>query len=53
MFEPFTDIVPSFFGTLNQGPMTLTIFLHMIIILPMFFLYYREKKKQQKGDHED
>jgi len=26
--EPFTDVVPSFFGMLNQGPLTLTIFLH-------------------------
>ena len=53
MFEAFTDIVPSFFGTLNRGPMTLTIFLHSVIILPMFFLYYSEKKKQQQGNHED
>lgn len=53
MFDAFTDVVPSFFGTLNQGPMTLTIFLHTIIILPMIFLYIREKKKQQRGDRED
>ena len=26
MFTEFTDIVPSFFGWLNQGPMTLTLF---------------------------
>ncbi|WP_298749739.1 hypothetical protein [uncultured Arcobacter sp.] len=45
MFEVFTDVVPSFFGTLNQGPMTLTIFLHTVIILPMFFLYRQEKKR--------
>ncbi|WP_419763903.1 MAG: hypothetical protein ACNI28_08890 [Arcobacter sp.] len=45
MFEAFTDVVPSFFGTLNQGPMTLTIFLHTVIILPMFFLYRQEKKR--------
>lgn len=47
MFEAFTDVVPSFFGTLNQGPMTLTIFLHTVIILPMFFLYRQEKKRLQ------
>ena len=45
MFEAFTDVVPRFFGTLNQGPMTLTIFLHTVIILPMFFLYRQEKKR--------
>ena len=45
MFEAFTDVVPSFFGTLNQGPMTLTIFLHTVIILPMFVLYAQEKKR--------
>ncbi|MEA3455579.1 MAG: hypothetical protein U9R26_03645 [Campylobacterota bacterium] len=45
LFEPFTDVVPSFFGWLNQGPMTLTIFLHTVIILPMFWIYFQEKKK--------
>jgi hypothetical protein len=45
MFEPFSDIVPSIFGTLNQYPMLLTIVLHTIIILPMFWIYASEKKK--------
>jgi hypothetical protein len=45
MFEPFTDIVPSFFGTLNQYPLGLTIFLHTIIILPMFWIYGQEKRR--------
>ena len=45
MFEPMTDLVPSFFAMLNQGPMTLTLFLHMFIILPMFWIYKQEKKK--------
>jgi len=45
MIEPFTDIVPSFFGMLNQGPLTLTIFLHIVIILPMFWIYKQEKAK--------
>jgi low temperature requirement protein LtrA len=48
MFEKFTDVVPSIFGTLNQGPLTLTIFLHTIIILPMFWIYFSEKKKLNK-----
>lgn len=45
MIAEFTDVVPSLFGTLNQGPMTLTIILHTIIILPMFFIYAQEKKR--------
>ena len=46
--EPFTDMVPSFFGILNQGPLTLTIFLHTIIILPMFFIYRQEKARLER-----
>jgi len=49
MFEQFTDVVPSFFGMLNQGPLTLTIFLHTIIILPMFWIYKSEKKKLENA----
>ena len=45
MIEPFTDIVPSFFGMLNQGPLTLTIFLHTIIVLPMIWIYRQEKAR--------
>ena len=48
MFSPFTDVVPSFFGTLNQGPLTLTIFLHTVIVLPMIWIYFSEKKKLNK-----
>jgi low temperature requirement protein LtrA len=48
MFSPMTDVVPSFFATLNQGPLTLTIFLHTIIVLPMFWIYFSEKKKLGK-----
>ena len=47
LFEEFTDMVPSFFGWLNQGPLTLTIFLHTLIILPMIWIYFDEKKKMQ------
>jgi hypothetical protein len=45
MFEPMTDIIPSFFAWINQGPLTLTIFLHTIIILPMFWIYKQEKNR--------
>ena len=45
MFTEFTDIVPSFFGWLNQGPMTLTLFLHSAIVRPMYFIYKQEKKR--------
>jgi len=48
MIEAFTDVVPSIFGTLNQGPLTLTIFLHTVIILPMFWIYKQEKKKLEE-----
>jgi len=45
MFEPFTDVVPSIFGMLNQGPLTLTLTLHTIIVLPMIWIYKSEKKR--------
>jgi hypothetical protein len=45
LFESMTDVVPSFFGWLNQGPLTLTIFLHTVIILPMFWIYKQEKER--------
>ncbi len=48
MIEAFNDVVPSFFGTLNQGPMTLTIFLHTMIVLPMFFIYKQEKARLEE-----
>ena len=48
MFTEFTDIVPSFFGWLNQGPMTLTLFLHSAIVLPMFFIYKHEKRRLEE-----
>ena len=47
MISEITDVVPSFFAMLNQGPLTLTIFLHTIIILPMFWIYASEKKRLQ------
>ena len=50
MFEPMTDIVPSFFAWLNQGPLTLTIFLHTTIVLPMIWIYKQEKARlEQEG----
>lgn len=48
MFDSFTDVVPSFFGYLNQGPLTLTIFLHIIVVLPMFWIYKSEKKRLEE-----
>jgi hypothetical protein len=45
MFEQFSDVVPSFFGMLNQYPLGLTLFLHTIIVLPMFWIYSQEKKR--------
>jgi len=48
MFEPMTDVIPSFFAWLNQGPLTLTIFLHTIIILPMFWIYKQEKNRLEE-----
>ena len=50
MFEPMTDVVPSFFAWLNQGPLTLTIFLHTVIILPMFWIYFQEKARLEKEE---
>ena len=47
-FEPMTDVVPSFFAWLNQGPLTLTLFLHTVIVLPMFWIYKQEKAKLDK-----
>jgi len=48
MFEPMTDVVPSFFAWLNQGPLTLTIFLHTVIVLPMIWIYKQEKARLDK-----
>ena len=44
-FTEITDVVPSIFAWLNQGPLTLSIFLHTLIILPMIWVYKSEKKK--------
>ena len=49
MFTEFTDIVPSFFGWLNQGPMTLTLFLHSAIVLPLYFIYTPEQKSSESA----
>ncbi len=50
MFTSCTDIAcDNIFALLNQGPLTLTIFLHTVLILPMFFIYFQEKKKIQQG----
>ena len=36
------------FGSLQQGPMTLSIFLLAVIIIPMFWIYKDEKNKQDE-----
>jgi hypothetical protein len=48
MIEPFVDVVPSIFGTLNQGPLTLTIVLHTLIVLPMIWTYKEAKERLEK-----
>jgi hypothetical protein len=48
MIEPFVDVVPSIFGTLNQGPLTLTIVLHTLIVIPMFWIYAQEKRRLEE-----
>ena len=45
MFEPMTDVVPSIFAIMNQGPLTLTLFLHTVVVLPMFWIYKQEKAR--------
>jgi len=49
MIEQFTDVVPSFWGMLNQGPLTLTLFLHTLVVLPMFWIYKQEKKRLEEN----
>ncbi len=51
MIEKCTDLVcNNIWAWLNQGPMTLTITLHTLIILPMIWIYFDEKKKMERGD---
>jgi len=45
MFELATDVNVGFFAILNQYPLGLTIFLHTVIILPMFWIYKQEKAR--------
>ena len=53
MFDACTDLAcDNIFALLNQGPLTLTIFLHTVIIIPMFFIYFQEKKRLQEGKEE-
>ncbi|ADV46809.1 hypothetical protein [Nitratifractor salsuginis] len=48
MFEQCADVsCHNIFAWLNQGPLTLTLTLHTIIILPMIWIYFSEKKKLQ------
>jgi len=51
MIEKCTDLACSnIWAFLNQGPMTLTITLHLLIVLPMVWIYFSEKKKLEKGE---
>ena len=45
MFEVATDVNIGFFAMLNQYPLGLTVFLHTVIILPMFWIYKQEKER--------
>lgn len=46
MIDACTDLAcGNIFALLNEGPLTLTIFLHTVIVLPMFFIYFQEKKR--------
>lgn len=48
LFQQCTDIsCGNVFAWLNQGPLTLTITLHLLLILPMVWIYFDEKKKHQ------
>ena len=49
MIDACTDITcGSFFAMLNQGPLTLTIFLHTVLLVPMYFIYKQEKAKLER-----
>ena len=51
MWETCTDLVcGNLFAWLNQGPLTLTIFLHTVVVIPMFFIYFQEKKRLEQGE---
>ncbi len=50
MWEACTDVAcGNLFAWLNQGPLTLTIFLHTVVVIPMFFIYFQEKKRLEEG----
>ena len=47
-FTEMTDVVPSVFAWINQGPLTLSILLHTLILLPIIWVYKSEKKKMSQ-----
>ena len=50
LFQQCTDIsCGNVFAWLNQGPLTLSIALHVIILLPMIWIYLDEKKRHQQA----
>jgi len=51
MWETCTDMAcGNIFALLNEGPLTLTIVLHTLLIVPMFFIYAQEKKRLARGE---
>ncbi len=51
MFQTCTDVsCNNIFAWLNQGPLTLTILLHALILVPMVWIYFQEKKKLEDKD---
>lgn len=54
LIERCTDIhCDNIFAWLNQGPLTLTITLHLLILIPMVWIYLQEKKKLQSSPPEE
>jgi ABC-type transport system involved in cytochrome bd biosynthesis fused ATPase/permease subunit len=54
MWETCADVAcGNLFALLNEGPLTLTIFLHTVIIIPMFFIYFQEKKHLEDAPQGD
>ena len=48
LIQKCTDVsCDNIFAWLNQGPLTLTITLHLLILVPMVWIYMQEKRKLQ------
>ena len=54
IIQKCTDVsCDNIFAWLNQGPLTLTITLHLIILVPMIWIYLQEKRKLQHRPPEE